>query len=119
MRFASPAMTSSTLVLLSVAKSWLISAFSLRNLAMAPSTILATISAGLPLSAAFSDAIARPRPLSHGYSSAPRTARGPGACAHLGDDLGRLAALGCFFRRDRALALDQRRFELVAAQRER
>ena len=39
--------------------SWLKSAFSLRNLAMAPSTILAAISAGLPVSRAFSLAIVR------------------------------------------------------------
>ena len=65
-------MTSSILVLLSMTKSWLSSAFSLRNLAIAPSTILATISAGLP-------------------------------------DLGGLLA------GDRALALDQRGIELLAA----
>jgi hypothetical protein len=41
-------MTSETGVLPSMTNSWLSSAFSLRNLAIGPSTILATTSAGLP-----------------------------------------------------------------------
>src|SRR4028118_1664081 len=119
MRFASPAITSSTLVLVSMTKSWLISAFSLRNLAIAPSTILATISAGLPLSAAFSDATPRARARARGCGAlapVPRARPRHRPLAPLGADRGRLAALSRLFRRDRALALDQRRIELVAAQ---
>ena len=59
--FASAATTSSTLVLLSMTKSWLRKAISLRNLAIAPSTIFSTILSGLPDSFAFSAAIERSR----------------------------------------------------------
>ena len=63
------ATTSATGVLLSITNSWLSSAFSLRNLAIAPSTIFSTMLAGLPLSLAFSMAIARSRSISAGVEA--------------------------------------------------